>query len=422
MANFSIFNPLFVVTYYLLISLQSSTETSQYHDIHYDDEEVYQYSHHVQWSCFNSTISAEAINCCQMLASSPIVCLENGPSLKLGYCATYDQNNSKSLSVTECQFFHMHSYNVTDPGYILLPKSLTELNDYMCGPLNRKGLVCSECIDGFGPSVTSFGNVCTNCTGTWYYRLTLILLIELVPITVFYLLILVFRVRVTKPPMPCFVMYAQLIVVAFDLYGYTSLKDIIFNDGHIKLDMKIFHTFYFVFNLDIFRHIIPPICVSSEFKFIHLAFLGYISAFYPILLIIFTWLCVELHDRNVRALVMIWRPFHKCFVHLRKGWDTKNDMIDVFITFFLLSYTKCSYQALRLLSGQQVFHYHQSDYGAASFVSSVDLSINVFGNTHLSIAIPAMLIFFVFNLLPPLLLTLYPIKCFRFRLSKCCIN
>ena len=26
----------------------------------------------------------------------------------------------------------------------------------MCGPLNRKGLVCSECANGFGPSVTSF--------------------------------------------------------------------------------------------------------------------------------------------------------------------------------------------------------------------------------------------------------------------------
>ena len=137
----------------------------------------------------------------------------------------------------------------------------------------------------------------------------------------------------TTPPMPCFIMYSQLIVVAFDLNGYTSLRDLYSSCGTIKLDMKIPHTVYSVFNLDTFRYLLPHVYLTSELKFIHLAFLGYISAFYPILLIIFTWLFVELHDRNLRALVWLWRSFHKCFVHLRRGWNTKSDMIDVFITF-----------------------------------------------------------------------------------------
>jgi hypothetical protein len=219
-------------------------------------------------------------------------------------------------------------------------------------------------------------------------------------------------------------MYSQLIVVAFDLNGYASLKHIFFEEADTKLDLKIVHTFYSVFNLEIFRYLLPHVCLTSNLKFIHLAFLGYISALYPLFLIFFTWLLVELHDRNVRALVWTWRSFHKCFVHLRKGWDTKNDMIDVFITFFLLSYTKCSYQALQLLSSQKVFHYAESDCGDSyySVRSSVDLSITYFNNAQLLFAIPAMLIFFVFNILLPLLLILYPLKCFRFYLSKCCNN
>ena len=40
---------------------------------------------------------------------------------------------------------------ISEPGFISLPENVSELNDYMCGPMNRKGLVCSECIDGFGP-------------------------------------------------------------------------------------------------------------------------------------------------------------------------------------------------------------------------------------------------------------------------------
>ena len=122
----------------------------------------------------------------------------------------------------------------------------------------------------------------------------------------------------------------------------------------------------------------------------------------------------------------IWRSFHKCFVHLHKGWDTKSDMIDVFITFSLLSYTKCSYQALRLLSSQKIFHYHvgsdRNDSYSLTNRLSVDLSIPYFNNAQLLFAIPAMLIFFVFNILLPLILILYPIKCFRFYLSKCCNN
>ena len=101
-----------------------------------------------------------------------------------------------------------------------------------------------------------------------------------------------------------------------------------------------------------------------------------------------------------------------------------SDMIDVFITFFLLSYTKCSYQTLQLLSNQKISHYDLSDHGysTTSSRSSVDLSIAYFGPTQVLHAAPAVLIFFVVNILPPLLLILYPMKCFRYCLSKCCIN
>ena len=51
---------------------------------------------------------------------------------------------------------------------VQLLQNLSELNNCMCGPPNRKGLVCSECADGFGPSVTSFGYKCANCTDHRY--------------------------------------------------------------------------------------------------------------------------------------------------------------------------------------------------------------------------------------------------------------
>ena len=127
--------------------------------------EIYEFPHDpVKWLCFNTS---EEYNCCQI---HEISCHESGPQLPFGYCATYSENNStKSLSIANCPYLQHKYYNVTTPDYITLPVSLNELNDYMCGPLNRKGLLCSECEDGFGYSLSSFTYKCVNCTNTWYH-------------------------------------------------------------------------------------------------------------------------------------------------------------------------------------------------------------------------------------------------------------
>ena len=98
-----------------------------------------------------------------------------------------------SLSLDVHNYFELDGYKLSIPGWIQIPRNLSQLDDYMCGPLNRKGLVCSECADGFGPSVTSFGYTkCTNCSNAWYGVL-LFLFLKFVPITVFYLFILTFK-------------------------------------------------------------------------------------------------------------------------------------------------------------------------------------------------------------------------------------
>ena len=94
-----------------------------------------------------------------------IKCSNSGPLLQYFHCATYNEN-TKILSFVTCPYFQQGVYNITTTGYVQLPRNLSQLNDYMCDPLNRKGLVCSECADGFGPSVTSFGYKCVSCIVT----------------------------------------------------------------------------------------------------------------------------------------------------------------------------------------------------------------------------------------------------------------
>ena len=105
-----------------------------------------------------------------------------------------------------------------DGYHVFLPHNISELNRYMCGPLNRKHYTCRECKHGYGPAIISAPALCSKmcyiCEDTWY-DLSFYLLLQFVPITVFCLLILVFQIRLTSAPMTCFIMYSQVVVLAF---------------------------------------------------------------------------------------------------------------------------------------------------------------------------------------------------------------
>jgi hypothetical protein len=139
----------------------------------------------------------------------------DGVYLSIGHCLTYHTNKHGRhfLHEYKCPYFQLEGHQVTDcePGYIKLPHNTSELNDYMCGPMNRKGFLCEECIDSFSVSMTSIGNKCSNCTNVWH-GIPLYLIVELVPITAFYLLILVFQIHITSPPMVNFTFYSQTVI------------------------------------------------------------------------------------------------------------------------------------------------------------------------------------------------------------------
>ena len=191
---------------------------------------------------------------------------------------TYDFNK-EVISAIKIRHKYLKGYNVTvtkDGSYrLLLPNNISELNQYMCDPLNRKDYLCSDCKSGYGPAIVSesasCANKCYSCKDTWY-NVLLYLSLSFIPPTVFYLLILVFQVRLTSAPVTCFIMYSQLMVLAF--YEECGLEpdDSVFS--HIKFTdsgttlrtgTKILLTLYGVFNLDFFQYVPPPFCISSQF-------------------------------------------------------------------------------------------------------------------------------------------------------------
>ena len=86
-------------------------------------------------------------------------------------------------------------------------------------------------------------------------------------------------------------MYSQLVVLAFYekcgvKLGNSLVSQIKFDAEGTLRRAKILLTIYGMFNLDFFHYVLPPFCISSHLRPIHVFSLGYISAFYPFILIL----------------------------------------------------------------------------------------------------------------------------------------
>ena len=361
------------------------------------------------WYHFNS--ATKEYQCYQH-----VTCTEQGAVIPTGHCMTYDES-SKSLSYVLCHFLHD---NLTDDlEGIKLPNKISELNEYMCGPLNRKGSVCSECIDGFGPSLASLGYECSNCTGTWH-GLPLYFLLEFGPITVFFVVIFAFQFSFTSAPMTGFIMYSQIVLFEIVLSNSHLIRATLADGGLSQTLVQVIATFYGVWNLDFLWYIVPPFCVSRKLKLIDLLFIRHMCAFYPFFLIVATWICIELHGQNFKPLVWLWSPFHKCMVRIRRSLDVKTDIVDVFASFYLLSCSKLVYQAITVMTCHHISITSTGSNTIESVVSvTEDLSVHCYSTKHWAFFVVSLFVIILFVLLPVLVLMLYPTKFCRQCLTKC---
>lgn len=369
------------------------------------------------WFFYNT--STKTCECYSSPRTDHIVkCTKQVALLKLGYCMTYEEGTG--FYVGHCGSVNVSGLNITNNNYIRLPDNISDLNDYMCGPLNRQGIMCSQCADGFGFPVFSVGHMCTNYTGVWY-GIPLYLVIEFVLITIFFFVVLVFRMNFTTAPMVAFVFYSQIAVTVFT--DNTLVNNILILSGTgIYHFLTVLISFYGVWNLDFFRFIVPPFCVSSLIKPIHITFLHYISAFYPLCLITLFWICINLYSRNFKPIVWIGDKLKQnCQNHFNVSWDATSTIIDVFATFFLLSYAKLVFASLGTLYYHTSLNVNNHSLQQNLYVKS-DPSMRFFGKEHLPFAITSLFIFLLVVLPIPLLLAIYPIRSVRALLFKCPIG
>lgn len=345
-----------------------------------------------------------------------IKCDEQRVLISYNYYMTYLNGE---LFFSYAVYFNPDGYNkpVSGPNFIELPSNISELNDYMCGPANRKGFLCSECIDGFGPSATSPKFKCSNCTtGYARYNVAFYLLSEILPILILYFVILIFQINVTSAPMVSFILFSQAVFI--------SANYNVENPDQVKYFLPKLSIIYGIWNLDFFRNAIPPLCISENLKVFHIFYLQNISTVFPFILICLTWISIELYSRDFRIFVWPWRALNMLLpkrVRVFQNKNTNRTVIDAFATFFLLSYTKLVIVTLIPIYPTAVYHINVTTHtSTVVYRQALNPTVNFLSKRHILEVTVSIIVFLTVVLLPVLLLALYPVRAFRALLFKFC--
>ena len=319
------------------------------------------------------------------------------------YCVTYD-DDTQMTHLGSC-FYNCHN----NAKYSSLPNNPKQLiNKSVCTQFHRTGLLCGDCEEGHSPFVLSYNLSCVRCPDghkNWWK----FILAGFVPLTFFYFIVLLFNINVTSSRLHGIVWFSQAISMPVLTRG-TLLA--IVKQKPVLRAVKVLLVFYSFWNLDLFRSVIPHICLNVTT--LQALALDYLVAFYPFLLLLTSYFFIKLYDRKICYLAIIWKPFQNVISVFHKSWKVHTSLIDAFATFFLLSYIKIMNVTMDILIPTEIYQLGSNTSKLGLFYSP---TITYFGHDHLPYAIFALAVFLLFVIIPIILLILYPFKCFQKVLS-----
>ena len=255
--------------------------------------------------------------------------------LKIGHCAFQDVESNQTV-VGSCPY--VFPTRLIHDSFIRLPETLSELNSFICGHLKReiRAPLCGRCTNGTGPSIYSIGSQCVSCSkvNILYY-----LLLQYVPTTIMFLVIIVFRVSIVSAPMAHYVLYCNVLMLSLKSNAGFYIISAITNTN-VLLFIKICLTLNSLLSFDLLFFISPPLCISESISEIYIPAFDTLAALYPFTLLLLTYIGIEQHARDFKPIVLLWRPFKGNYERFIRSWDPNKSLIHVLASHFFLSFTK----------------------------------------------------------------------------------
>ena len=332
----------------------------------------------------------------------------NQVEIKIDQCAT-STGEEDNYYVSYCPV--THTVNSTNRMYSEMPSNASQLDEVMCGPYNRRGLLCGECKDGYGTAVYSFDQMCANCSSLWSkYAISLYLFLQFVPTTLIFISFVVFRFKITSGPLLGYVLFCQTTIAAITYHQFFMYNYIKY---HMSLSLKVLLdlslTVSQFWSLQFLKVIIPPFCISEKLTGIHVNMLNLVPAIYPLVLVIISCILMELHARNYRIVGILWKPFNIILSKANITAVTGDAVFHAFASFIFLSNTSVMFTTFQVVNFVAVWN---STGHFQKRVLYTDPTVE--WNTSVPYVLVAALIFIFISLIPSLLLCIYPTRLYRY--------
>ena len=142
--------------------------------------------------------------------------------------------------------------------------------------------------------------------------------VTFLPLTLFFIIVVIFHVGVISLQANGYIFFSQIMTIPSHKLIMESAWALALEDNttaqHALSYLLMFP--YSVWSLDFFYILYAgDICLHKSMRIIHVLALQYIPALYPLCLVLVSYVLIELHARNCRPLVWLWKPF--CFLCVR---------------------------------------------------------------------------------------------------------
>ena len=153
---------------------------------------------------FTPVCNHQSCNCTcgDSLYDNIVTCTSSSVSILICYCMTVDLQTNTTV-VGSCPYACViQTMWYSDP---------LMLNIHTCDLIwKRTGQLCAQCQDGYGPVVYSYSIQCIPCSSERTKDIILFLFASFIPLTVFCLMIIFFRISGTRPPLSTFILVSQV--------------------------------------------------------------------------------------------------------------------------------------------------------------------------------------------------------------------
>ena len=290
---------------------------------------------------------------------------------------------------------------------IVLKNTTSNAREHLCTSINResshKHIFCGKCIAEYGPALYSYGIQCAKCKLS---ALPTYLALQILPISVLYVAVLIFKIDLTRPNIFHYIIFCNVVTTVFRYSTYVTMS-YFYSPNPLPVLTKIALTMSGVWSLDFFRFVVPPFCFNKDIRDSSIPFFEFYPVAYLLVVTLLITVIIKLHSYKLRLILRLWRPVHKLLILCKQNQNPWEALSHTYATFFFLYFGKTVSAALVTAMISSAISQHSTN-SEKRLTTYYDPTVTYFDARHVAVLmavfltatvliIPAVLLLLVFR-------------------------